>query len=73
MNINICMELITDTRHNVMTYPPEEIAETIRFIEKYKPDSNRVEIWLDALKTCYANRMNNMDREPKKKQTRKHR
>ena len=68
MNVEMCIELIHETRRNATTYSIEELTATIEFIEKFKPpESNRVSMWLDNLKMAYKLRLDNENKQTVKK------
>ena len=68
MNVEMCIELIHETRRNATIYSIEELTATIEFIEKFKPpESNRVSMWLDNLKTAYNLRISNEEKKHKRK------
>ena len=68
MNVEMCIELIHETRRNATIYSIEELTATIEFIEKFKPpESNRVSMWLDNLKMAYNLRISNEEKKQKRK------
>ena len=66
MNVEMCIELIHETRRNATIYSIEELTATIEFIEKFKPpESNRVSMWFDNLRTAYNLRISNEEKKHK--------